>query len=151
MGLIGTAIKKIYAEQLADVVRGRKIVTGSDDTHEFGLFVVSSVLKELGARVINGGVDLAPEDILDLAHKEAAPYVVISTHDGWCLDYGKHLMALVKQRNQPVEVFMGGRLNGIVADSTEPIDVSDRLIELGINPCQDVSDLIKKIAIMEEV
>lgn len=145
----GETLKKVYSEQLADAVRGKKITVGSTDTHEFGLYVVSSVLEELGARVINGGVDLDAEEILDLAYEAATPYIVVSTHNGLCLDYGKHLMELAKQRNQQVKVFMGGRLNGIVEGSTEPIDVSDRLIELGISPCNEVSDLIKEIAIVE--
>ena len=144
------ALKKIYSEQLADTVRGKKIVVGSTDTHEFGLYVISSVLEHLGARVINGGIDLDAEEILDLASEAATPYMVISTHNGLCLDYGRHLMGLVKQRNQKVKVFMGGRLDGIVEGGTEPIDVSDRLIELGISPCNDVCDLIKEIAATEE-
>lgn len=144
-------LKKIYSEQLADAVRGKKIIVGSTDTHEFGLYVVSSVLEDLGAKVINGGVDLDAEEILGLASEAATPYIVISTHNGLCLDYGKHLMELVKQRNQHVKVFMGGRLNGILDGGTEPIDVSDQLIELGISPCKEVSDLIKEIAAMEEV
>jgi len=144
------ALKKIYSEQLADTVRGKKIAVGSTDTHEFGLYVISSVLEHLGARVINGGIDLDAEEILDLASEAATPYMVISTHNGLCLDYGRHLMGLVKQRNQKVKVFMGGRLDGIVEGGTEPIDVSDRLIELGISPCNDVCDLIKEIAAIEE-
>lgn len=144
------ALKKIYSEQLGGIVRGKKIAVGSTDTHEFGLYVISSVLEHLGARVINGGIDLDAEEILDLASEAATPYMVISTHNGLCLDYGRHLMGLVKQRNQKVKVFMGGRLDGIVEGGTEPIDVSDRLIELGISPCNDVCDLIKEIAAIEE-
>ena len=87
---------------------------------------------------------------MDLASEAAIPYIVISTHNGLCLDYSRHLMGLVKQRNQKVKVFMGGRLDGIVEGGTEPIDVSDRLIELGISPCNDVCDLIKEIAAIEE-
>jgi len=144
------ALKKIHAEQLADAVRGKKIVTGSTDTHEFGLFVVDGVLKDLGAEVINGSIDLDAEDILNLAFEEAAHYIVISTHNGLCLDYAEHLMELARQRSQPVEVFMGGRLNAIVEGAAEPVDVSDRLLKLGINPCREVSDLVRAMAAMRE-
>ncbi|GAG59598.1 unnamed protein product, partial [marine sediment metagenome] len=123
------ALKEVYAEQLADVVRGRKIVVGSTDWHAFALYVISSVFEELGAKVINGGVDLDPEEVLELAAEAATPYIIMTTHNGSCLDYGTHLMEVAKQRNQQVEVFMGGRLNAIVEGSTEPIDVSDRLIK----------------------
>jgi len=138
-------LQSIHKEKLPDIVRDKKIVVGSDDSHEFGLFIVSSVLQELGAHVINGGVDLAAEDILNLAFKAATPYIAISTHDGWCLDYSRHLMDLVKQRRQPVKIFMGGRLNGIVEGSKEPVDVTDQLVGLGINPCKDVIDLVKNL------
>jgi len=144
------ALKKVYADQLADVVRGRKIVVGSTDWHAFALYVISSVLENLGAKVINGGVDLDPEEVLELAAEAATPYIIMTTHNGLCLDYGTHLMEVAKQRNQQVEVFMGGRLNAIVEGYTEPIDVSDRLIKLGISPCKEMSEVIKKIANREE-
>jgi len=144
------ALKKVYSEQLADVVRGRKIVVASTDWHAFALYVISSVLENLGAKVINGGVDLDPEEVLELAAEAATPYIIMTTHNGLCLDYGTHLMEVAKQRNQQVEVFMGGRLNAIVEGSTEPIDVSDRLIKLGISPCKEMSEVIKKIANREE-
>jgi len=146
MALKDEALKRIHAEQLADAVRGKKIVVGSTDTHEFGLVVVSGVLKELGARVINGGVDLDAEDILDLAAQEATPYLVISTHNGLCLEYAEQLTKLAEQRHQQVRVFMGGRLNAILEGGTEPVDVSDRLLKLGINPCRDVADFARTIA-----
>ena len=144
-------LKKIYSEQLAGAVRGKWIVVGSTDAHEYGLYVVSGVLDGLGAKVVNGGAELDAEELLDIAAEAATPYIVISTHNGLCLDYGKRLMESAKQRNQPVKVFMGGRLNGIVDGGTEPIDVSDRLVKLGISPCREMSDLIKEIAAIEEV
>ena len=144
------AMKKVRAEKLTDVVRGKKFVVGSTDWHAFALYVIRSILEELGARVVSGGVDMDPEEILGMADKEASPYVVMTTHNGLCLDYGRHLMKLVEQRNQPVKVFMGGRLNAIVEGGTEPVDVSDHLSKLGITPCQEMRDLIREIATMPE-
>ena len=151
MNMRDEIVKEVYSAQLADAVRGRKIVTGSTDAHEFGLYVISSVLKDLGASVIDGGLNLDAEEILGLAFEAGTPYIVISTHNGLCLDYGKHLMEVANKRNQHVKVFMGGRLNGIVGGSTEPIDVSNQLIELGISPCKKVINLIKEIAAVEEI
>jgi len=144
------ALKEVYAEQLAGVVKNKTIVVGSTDWHAFALYVISSVLENLGAKVINGGVDLDPEEVLELAAEAATPYIIMTTHNGLCLDYGTHLMEVAKQRNQQVEVFMGGRLNAIVEGGTELIDVSDRLIKLGISPCKKMSEVIKKIANREE-
>lgn len=145
------AMKKVRDENLANVVRDKKFVVGSTDWHAYALFVISSILEELGARVVSGGVDMDAEEILDLAHKEDSTYVVMTTHNGLCLEYGKHLMDLVEQRNQSVRVFMGGRLNAIVKDGQDPIDVSDRLSEFGICPCREISDLFREIAGIKEV
>ncbi|MFC1950420.1 hypothetical protein ACFLWD_02005 [Chloroflexota bacterium] len=139
-------VKKVYSEQLGDVVRDKKVVIGSTDIHIWGLFVVSAVLKDLGAKVVNGGIDLDVEQVLDLAFKEDTPYIAMSTNNGMCLDWCKHLMRLAKQRNQPIKAFMGGRLNTILEGATEPVDVSDQLVGLGVIPCQEVNDLIKGIA-----
>ncbi len=144
-------VKKVYSEQFSDVVRDKKVVVGSTDIHTWGLFVVSGVLNDLGAKVVNGGTDLDAERVLDLAFKEGTPYIAISTNNGQCLDWSKHLMELAKQRNQHVKVFMGGRLNAILESATEPVDVSDQLVRLGISPCREVSDLIKGIAGIKEV
>jgi methylmalonyl-CoA mutase cobalamin-binding subunit len=147
--LIDEIIKRIHSEQFASAVRGKCIVTASTDGHEHGLYVINGILKNLGANVISGGAELDAEEVLGIAAKAATHYIALSTHNGLCLDFGKHLMAMAKQRNQHVEVFMGGRLNGIVEGCTEPIDVSDRLAELGIRPCKDVEDLIKGIVAVE--
>ena len=98
------------------------------------------------AQVVNGGLDLDAEEILDLALKAGTPYIALTTHNGLCLDYGKRLIEVAKTRNQEVKVFMGGILNGMVEGVTEPIDVSEWLIELGIHPCKRVDDLFEQMA-----
>jgi len=138
-------LERARAEKLGDAVKGKKIIVGSTDTHEFGLFVLGGVLRALDAKVIDKSVDLDPEQVLDAAFEEGTPYIAISTHNGQCLDWGRHLMGMAKKRNQNVKVAMGGKLNAILEGNTEPVDVSDRLSDLGIIPCRDVLDLIKGI------
>lgn len=135
-------IERIRSVQLGDAVRDKKVILGSTDTHEYGIFVVNGVLSTFGARVIDGGVDLDAEQALDLAFKEGTPYIAISTHNGLCLDWGRRLIQVANQRNQHVKVFMGGRLNAILDGFTEPIDVSERLSDIGIIPCHEIIDLI---------
>lgn len=142
--------KRISALQLGDVLKGKKIVTGSTDTHEYGLWVLNNVLSDSGAQVIDGGVALDAEEILALALEASTHYIAVATHNGLCLDYGKRLIEVAKQRNQDVKIFMGGLLNGMVEGVTEPIDVSDRLVQLGIYPCKEVDDLFKEIAGKEQ-
>ncbi len=136
---------RVSSLRLGDAVKVEKFVTGSTDTHEYGLLLVNNILSDFGAEVIDGGLALDAEEILDLALRAGAPYIAVATHNGLCLDYGKRLMEVVKQRKQEVKIFMGGVLNGIVEGVTEPIDVCDRLTELGIYPCKEVEDLFKNI------
>ena len=140
------AVTLIKAERLGDGVRDKKIIIGSTDTHEFGLFVLERVLRSFGATVINGGVDLEAEAVLDLASRESTPYVSMSTHNGLCLEWGERLFFEAKRRNQRVRLFMGGILNTVLEDNPEPVDVSDRLRDLGITPCKKVVDLFRAFA-----
>jgi len=136
-------IKVVQSEQLGDAVRNKKVIIGSTDTHEYGLFVVGGILNAFGARVVDIGIDLDAEYVLDMAFKEGTPYVAISTHNGLCLDWGRRIMEVAKQRSQHVKIFMGGKLNAMVEGSTVPVDVCDRLSALGIYPCTEVIDLVK--------
>jgi hypothetical protein len=139
-------VDAIRAEKIGDAISGKKIVAGSTDTHEFGLFVLEGVMNAFGARVVDAGVDLDAEQILEVAHKEGTPYIAVSTHNGQCLEWGTRLMEESRRRNQPVTVFMGGVLNTIVDGISEPVNVTDKLAALGIRPCDDVGALFKEIA-----
>jgi len=57
-------------------------------------------------------------------------------------------MEEAKKRNQELKLFMGGVLNTMVEWSSEPVDATDKLIELGITPCLDLMDLAR---IMKEL
>ena len=78
--------------RLATAVQDKTIVMGSTDTHEFALLMLDRVFSHFDAKVVNLGVDLDAEDVLRAAAKEKTPYIVISTHNGVSLDWGKRLM-----------------------------------------------------------
>ena len=143
---VDRTVEMVRLEGLATAVKDRKFVVGSTDTHEYGLFVIHGALTAFSATVVESGVDLDPEQILDAAHEEGTPYIAVSTHNGLCLDWGKRLMDVAKQRNQDVKLFMGGRLNSILEGHAEPVDVGDHLATIGIVPCGDVIDLFRAMA-----
>lgn len=60
-------------EGLQGSLDGKRIVIGSGDTHTYGIILVEGVLSAMGAEVINGGVDMDPINILDLADEVGAP------------------------------------------------------------------------------
>lgn len=133
----------IRNEGLADAIRNRKIIVGSADTHEFGLYVLNKVVSEVGGKAVNAGVELDPEQALDLAHKEGTPYIAISIHNGQCVGWGEQLMREAMKRRQQVKVFMGGVLNTMDESCTEPVDATGKLAELGIVPCEDPTDMAR--------
>ncbi len=139
-------VDAIRNEKLGDAISGKKIVAGSTDTHEFGLYVLEGVLNAFGASVVHAGVDQDAEQILDVAYKEGTPYIAVSTHNGQCLEWGTNLVEESRRRRQPVTVFMGGVLITIVVGVSEPIDVTDQLSALGIKTCEDINALFKYMA-----
>jgi len=143
---VDRTVEMVRLEGLGAAVKDRLFVVGSTDTHEYGLFVIQGALTAFGATVVESGVDLDPEQILDAAHEEGTPYIAVSTHNGLCLDWGKRLMEVAKQRNQDVKLFMGGRLNSILEGCAEPVDVGDHLTAIDIVPCGDVIDLFRAMA-----
>ena len=56
-----------------------------------------------------------------------------------------NLLAELKKREISPQVIMGGRLNQELEGEGMPIDVTDQLIELGIDVCFDLKDLAKLI------
>jgi methylmalonyl-CoA mutase cobalamin-binding subunit len=138
-------IKSIHAEALGDAVRDKTFVMGSTDTHQFALFMLEKVFAHFGARVVNMGVDLDAEDALYGAAQENTPYILISTHNGICLDWGTRIMEEARKNGQEVRVYMGGKLNAILEGSAEPEDVTDRLAGIGIHPCADAMDVLRAL------
>jgi methylmalonyl-CoA mutase cobalamin-binding subunit len=140
------SLKKIREKGLGDAVKGKAVVVGSTDWHAFALFVLTSVFEQLGAKVVNAGVDKDPEEMLDLAAENQTPYLVITSHNGLCLDYSTKLVEQSKRRDQKVKIFMGGRLNAVLPGYTEAIDVSDRIAKLGVVPSNDITEMISIMA-----
>ncbi len=145
-GISDITVDTIRTEKQDEAICGKKIVAGSTDTHEFGLLVLERVLKASGASVVNAGVDLDVEQILDAAYTAGTPYIAVSTHNGQCLEWGTRLVEESRRRRQPVTVFMGGVLNTIIDGISEPVDVKDQLSELGIKTCDDISAMFEHIS-----
>ncbi|MCC8166119.1 MAG: cobalamin B12-binding domain-containing protein [Planctomycetes bacterium] len=138
-------VAALHTDGLAGALDGKKIVVGSGDAHTYGLVLVEGVLAGMGADVINAGVDVDPVDILDLADEVGSRYIGISCHNGQALDYGRQLMALIKERKRDYWVFMGGKLNAILPGDSEPTEIAHMLEELGIHSENDIAAVVKKL------
>ena len=139
-------IERMQADDLKDTLKGKKVVVASADTHTYGLNLVEGALKWAGADVINGGLDIEPVEILDIADEENTNIIGISAHNGQALGFARNLKELMAARKKDYFVFMGGVLNGILPGHSEPSDVSDLIDELGIHADDDIEKTIRKIA-----
>jgi hypothetical protein len=121
---------------------GKKIVVGSGDGHTYGLILVEGILINMGAQVINGGVDMEPVHMLNLADEEDCDTVMVSLHNGQALDYGKQIKKLADTRNKTYTLILGGKLYSILPGESEPTDVTGILEELGVIASNDIAAVI---------
>lgn len=136
----------VESKSLARSLEGERFLVASADTHWYGAYAVSVVLRALGADVVDAGVEVEAEDLARLARRHDARHVAVSAHNGQCLTYGTRLVELLQAGGYPCAVYVGGKLNAIVDGETEPSDMTARLREAGIVPCPTVADLVEAVA-----
>jgi methylmalonyl-CoA mutase cobalamin-binding subunit len=139
--IVSYLMKKGYKSAL----KGEKMVVVSADGHSYGLSLVNSVLSKLNAVVINGGVDMEPAAVLDLADEEGTNIILISIHCGQVLDYCRLIIELAEERGKKYHIFVGGMLNAMLPGHTEPVDVTDKLVEMGIHPSNNFENMVRLI------
>ena len=142
MSLEAEELEKIGKSSRTKEVAGKTVVICSADAHSFGYDIILNILGKLGAYVVDGGVGLDPENVVDLIEKHAASHAAISIHNGQCVDYAKRLVELRKKRNLDVAFFLGGKLNTIEDGTSGPIDAGDILKRLGVIPCKNINKLV---------
>lgn len=139
-------IDGLDAKQLRGSLTGKKVVVGSGDAHTYGLVLVEGVLQEMGAETVNAGVDMDAVDMLDLADEVDTKYIGISCHNGQALDYGRQLIQLAEERGKEYWIFMGGKLNAILPGHSEPIEIGDMLMDLGIHAENDIALTVEQLS-----
>ena len=122
--------------RMREVFRGRRLIIASTDVHEFAIEIIHRLLSEAGAEMINLGAEMNPEEIVDAAVHENADGILLSTHNGMALDYGKRLKETMSDRKNDIPIFMGGILNQKLIDEALPVDVSEDLKALGFHACK---------------
>ena len=113
-------------------LKGIKVVVCSTDVHEFGKELVGGILRTAGATVFDIGTDASPDEIAETVIETDSDYVAISTYNGIALTFAKRVLAEMEKAGITVPVFMGGVLNETMDGEKLPIDVTDKLKELGI-------------------
>jgi methylmalonyl-CoA mutase cobalamin-binding subunit len=125
--------------------KSHKPVIASSDVHEIGMRLVIDAVESLDIKPVIGTVGIDPDELAELALKENATAVLISTHNGMALSYAKALLFELNLRSISPQVIIGGRLNQEIEGEDMPVDVTDQLIDLGIDVCFDLKDLASLI------
>jgi methylmalonyl-CoA mutase cobalamin-binding domain/chain len=122
-------------------LEGLRIVTASNDIHEYGLFVLSGVLQHLGAKVTDLGTSVSTQEIAKVAVETDADVVALSTYNGMALSLGRQLLDELRSRGVGAPLFMGGRLNEDIGGEGA-VDVRQRLREAGVHPADTVEQMV---------
>ncbi len=124
---------------------GPPVVVGSTDIHEMAKRVLIRALSAQGYRVVDLGVNRDPEDFIAAAVAYAARAIVITTHNGVALSFGRTTVELRESHGLRTPIFMGGVLNEDLPDAPAPVDVSDDLAALGIETPADIAALLQDL------
>jgi methylmalonyl-CoA mutase cobalamin-binding subunit len=124
---------------------GHRILLSSTDVHEHAIIILESLLREAGAEVVYLGAEKDTEDIIRAIAQKKFDIVLISTHNGMALDYGKRLRKELDARSIRIPVIMGGVLNQKFEDQVLPVDVSSQLLRLGFRVSPKIGSNFTKL------
>jgi methylmalonyl-CoA mutase cobalamin-binding subunit len=125
-------------------LRGIKVIAASGDVHEYGLYILVAVLRELGADVVDLGTSVDPAIAVQAAAETAADAVAFSTYNGMALSIGQELRSELERRQLPTHLFIGGRLTEDL-NGAKSVDVTPHLTRLGAVPCARVEEMVAKL------
>lgn len=137
-----------YAGLAIDIRKhGLRACVGTSDVHEHGKYLVEHALQGLGVGIIDGGVAVDPEVLVQKAIDSAADFIAISTYNGVALKYCRQVMDVLRERGSSMPVIAGGKLNEIPQDSNTglPVDVTESIREIGVLPCRSLDEMLPLI------
>jgi methylmalonyl-CoA mutase cobalamin-binding subunit len=135
-------VRRYFSGFGAEVDREQRVIVGSTDIHEYAMLLAVEALRELGINPIVAGVSVDPDEFADLALETNASAILLSTHNGMALTYSENLLRELKQRSLNIPVGIGGTLNQALDGEPEPLDVTDKLAEMGLVVCNQINDLL---------
>jgi methylmalonyl-CoA mutase cobalamin-binding domain/chain len=140
-------VASLAVQQGDDRLKGRTVVVSSTDVHEFAEFLLVSTLDNVGAKVIDFGINRDPEDIVKVALETAAEAVVITTHNGVARSFANKLREELERSGiGETIVYMGGVLNEDIDGSDVPVDVRADLAGIGVRTPTGIEGLIDDLA-----
>jgi len=132
--------------------RGLKACVGTSDVHEHGKYLVERSLAGLGVQIVDGGVSVDPDILVDRAVRGGADLIAVSTYNGVARSYTETVLASAAARGLRLPVIVGGRLNEVPKETNSdlPVDVTHDLKELGAIPCNGLDDVVSVLSSLAE-
>jgi methylmalonyl-CoA mutase cobalamin-binding subunit len=124
---------------------GLRVVAASGDIHEYGLYVLTGVLRSLGCEVTDLGTSVDNAAIAAAAAETAADVVALSTYNGMAASLTADLLRELGHRDLRARVYVGGRLTEDL-DGNKNVDVTRHIAELGALPCGSVAEMVADLS-----
>ncbi len=134
------------SSEMIKKVKGKRLILASTDVHEHAIGALAQLLSEAGADVTNLGSEQSPDQVAECLSKYSYDALLLSTHNGMALDYGRQLRLILDKDSIDLPILMGGVLNQKVGTEALPVDVVDDLKQLGINPAVGLPNLTKLLS-----
>ena len=96
------------------------VIVGSTDVHEMAKRILVRALGSAGHAVTDIGVNRDPEDFVHAAVAAGAAAIVITTHNGVALSFGRRAVQLCADRGVRPVIAMGGVLNEDMPSAPPP-------------------------------
>lgn len=141
-GMAEDWLGRVSASTLA--AAGLRVCIGTSDVHEHGKHLVERALDGLGVDLVDGGVSVDPEVLVDRALAGGADVIAVSTYNGIARRYAEAVLAALAQRGVSLPVLVGGKLNEVPTDTNSglPVDVTAEIAGLGAQPCADLDAML---------
>ncbi|MBC7738545.1 MAG: cobalamin B12-binding domain-containing protein [Candidatus Saccharibacteria bacterium] len=124
-----------------------RVCIGTSDVHEHGKYLVERALAGLGVTVLDGGVSVDPQVLVDRALAMGADVIAVSTYNGVAKRYAAEVLAALQDRGARLPVLIGGKLNQVPRDSNTglPVDVTAEIAAMGALPCRNLDDMMASL------
>ena len=123
-------------------LKGVNLIVAATDVHEFGKEICKNILAEAGANVFDLGTTVSIDEVADAVIETESKAIMISTFNGMAYSFGKAMTEKLAEIGIKIPFVMGGRLNEPMDGNDVPVDVSDRLAEMGINVDNDMQKIV---------
>jgi methylmalonyl-CoA mutase cobalamin-binding subunit len=138
------------AQDVRDAIAGAglRAMVATSDVHEHGKTLLETMCADLEVEALDGGLSVDPDDLVAAAIESGCDLLCISTYNGVALSYVRAVLEDLAAQGSSIPVLIGGRLNQIpdASNTSLPVDVADRIAELGVTVCRDAADLVPVLA-----